>query len=298
MPQFDIALLTDSRYVHPTSTDEYVQNILQEDRLVRIAFEQRGLCVTRVDWADKSFDWSSTQCAVFRTTWDYFYRFDEFSRWLDMVSKKTQLINPVELIRWNIDKHYLADLKKNGINIPPTRFIEPGDNSTLKHIHDETGWGETVLKPAVSGGAFNTFKLNNKNLQEHENIFQKLIAKEAMMLQPFLKNVEERGEIALMVIGGTFTHAILKKAKPGDFRVQDDFGGTVHHYNASAEEIAFAEKVVSVCNPIPLYARVDVIIDNEGKPSVSELEVIEPELWFRFAPAAAEKFADIISGSM
>lgn len=298
MPQFEIALLTDSRYVHPTSTDEYVQNILLEDRLVRTAFEKRGLSVTRVDWADKNFDWSSTQCAVFRTTWDYFLRFEEFSLWLNGVSKKTRLINPVELIRWNIDKHYLNDLQKNGINIPPTRFIEPRENITLKHLHEDMGWNETVLKPTVSGGAFNTFKMNTKNLAEHENIFQRLIAKESMMLQPYLTDVETHGEIALMVIGGKFTHAILKKAKPGDFRVQDDFGGTVHHYNASPEEIVFAEKVVSVCNPIPLYARVDVILDNDGKRSVSELEVIEPELWFRFAPDAAENFGEAIAGAL
>lgn len=298
MYKYDIALLTESRYLDPHDPNDYVRNILTEDRLMRAALEKKGLRVTRVDWADPDFDWSSVRAAIFRTTWDYFLRFDEFSVWLNDVSAKTRLINPIELIRWNIDKHYLLELKNNGINIPPTRIIECGEKITLEELHNETGWKETVLKPTVSGGGKDTYRLNSKNLVAHESIFQSLISHEAMMLQPYITSIESHGEVALMVIGGKFTHAVLKKAKAGEFRVQDDFGGTVHLYNPSKEEIAFAEHVVSVCSPAPMYARVDVLLDNEGKPSVSELELIEPELWFRFHPPAADILADKIYKSL
>lgn len=294
MKQYDVTLLTESRYVDPASPDDYVQNILLEDRILRAALEKHQVRVARIDWADKTFDWSSTRIALFRTTWDYFYRFDEFSRWLNVVSSQTRLVNPIELIRWNIDKHYLSDLRRKGIAIPATRFVEPGEKVTLQDLHDEMKWEETVLKPTVSGGGRHTYKLNRGNIAAHEEIFRTLIAGEAMMLQPFLNSVETKGEVALMVIGGKYSHAVLKKAKPGDFRVQDDFGGTVHHYDPSPMEIMFAEDVVSQCDPLPIYARVDIIFDDESRPAVSELELIEPELWFRLHPAAAESLADKI----
>lgn len=97
-----------------------------------------------------------------------------------------------------------------------------------------------------------------------------------------------------MVFDGQYSHAVLKKAKQGDFRVQDDFGGTVHPYEANAEEIAFVEKVMACVSPTPVYARVDVIWNNEGDLCVSELEMVEPELWLRNHPKAADRFADAL----
>ena len=100
-----------------------------------------------------------------------------------------------------------------------------------------------------------------------------------MILQPFQYNIVEKGEISLMVMNGNFTHAILKIAKKGDFRVQDDFGGSVHDYNPTQEEIDFAENTVKACQEMPIYARVDVFTDNNNTLALAELELIEPELW-------------------
>src|SRR5690606_15807296 len=146
-----------------------------------------------------------------------------------------------------------------------------------------------------SGAARHTYRLNQKNISEHEEIFRQLIAHESMLLQEFQKPVLEKGEVAYMLFGGKFSHAVLKKAKPGDFRVQDDFGGTVHDYKPSAQEIEFAECVVTHCKLLPVYARVDVIWNNQDELCVSELELIEPELWFRKHHAAAELFAEALA---
>ncbi len=97
-----------------------------------------------------------------------------------------------------------------------------------------------------------------------------------------------------MVIGGKYTHAVMKTAKAGDYRVQDDFGGTAAPYEATEEEIALAEYVVTLCHPAPVYARVDMIWDNDNLPAVSELELIEPELWLRNCPEAAVALADAV----
>lgn len=294
MPKYDITLLTDQRYLVPVPGDSYVANILLEARILTEALEKQGFKVARTNWDNPNFDWTETRFAIFRTTWDYFDRFPEFSKWLDATEKLTQFINPVQLLRWNMDKHYLLELQAQGILIPPTEFIEVGDERSLSEIMAACGWDEFVLKPAVSGAGRHTYRVKAGEGAQHEAVFRELIAEEAMLLQAFMLNVPTKGEVAFMVIGGKFTHAVLKRAKEGDFRVQDDFGGTLHTYSASPQEIAFAEAAVKACPSLPYYARVDVIWNNEDQLCISELEMIEPELWFRRSPEAAMRLAEVL----
>ncbi|RSC93069.1 ATP-grasp domain-containing protein [Tenacibaculum singaporense] len=291
MKNYDVIILTDKRYVNPQNLDNYIQNVLDEDNYVKTALENQGLKVARLSWDDATFDWSTTKYILFRTTWDYFDRFPEFSKWLNTVSKQTTLLNSEKIIRWNIDKHYLQDLQQNGIHICESYFIEKGTQSTLKELSLKYDLKDFVLKPCISGAARHTYKINSENINEYEETFSSLITEEAMIIQPFQYNIIEKGEISLMVMNGKFTHAVLKIAKSGDFRVQDDFGGSVHNYIPTKEEIAFAENAVKACVETPIYARVDVFTDNYGKLAIAELELIEPELWFRNYPAAADELA-------
>lgn len=290
----DCIILTDSRYLHDSS-DPYKHNVYYEDNIVKKALISKGLQVTRKAWDDPLVDWSSTQSVLFRTTWDYFDRFEEFSKWLDHVSKVTVPINSNMLIRWNLDKHYLEDLDQKGIPIPKTRFIEKGEKTDLQSLHNELQCRESVLKPCISGAGRHTYRLNPSNYLDYENIFQELLEEESLMLQPFQYNIVSKGEISLMIINGKFTHAVLKKAKEGDFRVQDDFGGTVYHYQPNANEIVLAEKAVKACPEFPIYARVDMFLDNDNELAISELELIEPELWFRNNHEAANILANGIA---
>ncbi|MFA6469421.1 MAG: hypothetical protein WCW35_11025, partial [Bacteroidota bacterium] len=232
---YDITILTAEHYLNPAQPDWYVSQILQEDQLVRTALERKRLRVHRIDWTNKEFDWSNTKAVLFRAVWDYTQRYEEFQEFLQTVSKQTALINSFETIRWNLDKHYLRDLQQRGINIPKTVYIEKGTHTSLESLHKEWKFADSILKPVMSAGARHTYRLNPDNRADHEKIFQQLIAKEAMMLQPFLQSVTTHGEVTLMVIGGKYTHAVLKRAKPGDFRVQDDYGGTVHAYSPTLE---------------------------------------------------------------
>lgn len=291
---FDVIVLTCDDYLSPKERNWYTDNILREDQLIMDALSGRGLKVGRKSWSDADFDWKHTKAALIRTAWDYFHRIAEWQQFLKIVSERTTLINPIELVKWNSDKHYLGQLRDLGVHIPETHFIEQGDKTTLKELHSLHCWEETILKPCVSGSARHTYRLNISSLDEHEATFQKLISEEAMMLQPFQKSILTEGEISLMVMGGKFTHAVIKKAKEGDFRVQDDFGGSVYPYEPSKEEMRFAETAVQACSPEPLYARVDIIRDNQGALSLIELELVEPELWFRLEPSAADTLAEAI----
>jgi glutathione synthase/RimK-type ligase-like ATP-grasp enzyme len=294
MERTNVTILTDRRYIDPKEDSPYTRNILLEDQLVRSALEKKGLRVKRASWDDPGFDWSLTDFILFRSTWDYFDRFPEFFTWLERVRAKTSMLNPYEVIKWNLDKHYLEELAAAGINIPATLFIEAGDASSLASWVRQTDWKEVILKPVVSGAARHTYRFLSREAGGLEDTFRNLITEESMMIQEFQESVPLKGEVAFMVFGGKFTHSIIKKAKKGDFRVQDDFGGTVHHYGPSAGEIEFAQRVVGSCGYRPIYARVDAIWDNSGQMAVSELELIEPELWFRFCPQAADRLADAI----
>ena len=289
---YDVVILTDNRYVNPTKNDWYIDQVLLEDQLLLDALTKKGLTVCKKDWAFKNFDWTSTKYAIFRSTWDYFERFDEFFIWLENTKNKTTFINSYEIINWNIDKHYLQDLIKNKVNISPTLFIEKGESNTLSALLQKTKWKEAVIKPAISGAARHTYRINTKNYKEYENIFRELIGKECVLFQEFMMNIETKGEISLIMIGGEYTHAVKKIAKKGDFRVQDDHGGTVEQYIATESEIEFAKNCLEKCPYSPIYARVDVVYDNYNKLSLSELELIEPELWFRNKPESATLLAE------
>ena len=283
----DIVILTDQ-----TNLPHYDENGNEllgyiEDAILKDALEREDYNVLRLAWDDPEFDWSTTKSIIFRSTWDYFYRFPEFSKWLKKVSTQTRLINSKDTIHWNIDKHYLFDLKAKGLHIAESHFIEQGTSKTLRELHHQLGWQETVLKPCVSGTARHTYRLNPNNLEEHEGILKELLEKEAMMLQPFQYDIVNTGEVSMMLFGGQFTHAVIKVAKAGDFRVQDNFGGSAKPYLPSPNEIAFAEHAARCCPELPTYARVDIFNDNNGRIALSELELIEPELWFRFHPEAA-----------
>jgi len=292
MHHFDITILTDSLHLGKLQRTPHIEDILEEDRLVQSALEKRGLRVNRINWDHPDMDWSNSRYLMFRSTWDYFNRFPEFDRWLESVKYQTAMINPYPMVRWNLDKHYLVELAEKGIPIPPTRFIEQGSLQPLKELVAECGWKEIILKPVISGAARHTYRIPADKCELYEELFRRLLAKEPMMIQEFQHRVLEKGEVSFVVIGGTFTHSILKKAKKGDFRVQDDFGGKLHPHEATEEEISFAEAVVSRCRQQPLYARVDAIWDNDNRLAISELELIEPELWFQFNPDAADKLAD------
>lgn len=294
MKEFDVVLLTDSRYVNPKKIDPYIQNVLKEDRLVMDGLEKLNLRTIKKDWNDTNFNWSSTKSAIFRSTWDYFDQFSNFRNWLELVKEQCYLINPYEQINWNLDKHYLLDLQKLDLPIVESVFVSKKTQLNLETISKSKNWKDIVIKPTISGAARHTYHLKNDEIKKFQDKWLSLTNNEDFMVQEFQKNILSTGEIAVMLFGGEYSHSVLKKAKKGDFRVQDDFGGSVEIINPLLEIIELAEKTVKSLKTMPLYARVDIIFDNGSNPVISELELIEPELWFRFKEESAFKLAEIV----
>jgi glutathione synthase/RimK-type ligase-like ATP-grasp enzyme len=315
----EVLVLSDRRYVGddtPTSMPEsYVANVKLEDQLVVDALERRGWRARRVAWCDPAVEWTTVDAAILRTTWDYFDRWEAFSTWLSHVQTTCTLLNPPAVLHWNLDKHYLLDLHDAGVNVVPTRCVSRGSKATLASLVADMGWTEdVVIKPTISGAAKDTYHLTwapgqtatlrpTAPTSDIESLWQALVAHQDMLVQPFLPSVVDEGERSLIWIDGEITHAVSKHAKTGDFRVQDDHGGTVRPHPATHEEREFACDAMAKClhvfrrrdAPAPVVARVDMVRDLHGNLAVAELEMVEPELWFRMAPHAADSLAGAIT---
>jgi glutathione synthase/RimK-type ligase-like ATP-grasp enzyme len=287
----DVTVVTCKKYFHNKEGNAYINNIHLEYNLLKDALEALGLTVKRTYWNNPEYDWSQTKVAVIRTVWDYFEQFEAFNTWMVKTASVTNLINPLALQQWNSHKFYLNELQEKGIRIVPTEFVAKGTNVSLQEISVKRGWDKKVMKPAISAAAFHTYKVPEANSLEMENTFQALLQEKDMLVQPFIETITDKGEASLMVFNGTYTHAILKKAKEGDFRVQDDFGGSVHPYNPSKEEIEFALAANASCAVTPIYGRVDIVWDAAGNPMLSEMEFLDPEIWIRKAPETAHELA-------
>lgn len=295
-----VALLTEDRYESPRPDDlatPYVANIIEEDSILSAALGEQGIESQRVSWSRNDVDWSQFDAAIIRTTWDYFERFDEFRSVLEAIDAATRLLNPKPMLDWNMDKHYLADLGNAGVRVVPTAFLEVGESAaSIDALLDYRGWDRAVIKPAVSGAARHTYAVE-KGATEPSIIetVDRLLQNEAFLVQPFQDSIVEQGEKTIVVMGGKATHGILKRAKSGDFRVQDDHGGTVHDLEPSEQDLAFAARAMQAAQSLlghrALYGRVDFVTDSAGLPALMELELVEPELWIRCAPHCAGPFA-------
>lgn len=310
----EVWLLTEHQYASrsPEQKDlpPYMQHVLVEDAFVLKALELKGVKARKVDWADAQLDWGHPDALLFRTTWDYFERWPKFSRWLEAASLESTLLNDATIVRWNLNKKYLLDLESFGLRIVPTAVWEEGESVALSQVMSDHGWDDVVIKPLVSGAAMDTHRVHgNVDLltvsptdpkgRSAQELWMHLLRRQGMMAQPFLPSVAQHGEISAIWIHGQVTHAVHKRAKDGDFRVQDDHGGTVHRHDLQKDEMAFAIRTMDVCQewlqshdmPPPLYARIDMVMDLDGEWALSELEMVEPELWFRFHPEAADELA-------
>ncbi len=269
-------------------TSRNIPNLIADEKFLLAALKDQGMEAVPLIW-DASHDWSDYQYILVRNPWDYFEKIELFWNTLKIISACTRLINPLELMQWNLDKHYLLELAKSGVRIAPTYEVQSLEH--VKNLVQELGFERYVIKPFVSAGAYKTYAFGKISLPAEIDLIN--FSDESFMLQPFVEKIVTQGEASLIYFDHQFSHAILKKPKQGDFRVQEDFGGEVAQFNPSVEDFNLAQKVLELLPLKSSYARVDISWDQEG-PCLMEVELIEPELFFRFKPSSAEQFAKSI----
>ncbi len=265
------------------------------------ALTRAGAAVRVVDWDDAATEWSMFDLALLRSTWDYSMRLPEFLAWVEHASAATHLLNPPAMVRWNTDKHYLAELTRADVRTVPTSFVEPGDDAAqaMNEFLVQHAATDIVVKPAVSSGSRDSQRYGRRELGAATQHVERLLAAErSVVLQPYLDRVDADGETALIYFGGTFSHAIRKGpllrrgegATPGLFATEQ-----IAARIPGADELRMGARAVSAIPfDTPLYARVDLIRDADAAPRVLELELTEPSLFFTHAAGSVERFATLL----
>lgn len=255
-------------------------SIIENENLLLLEFLQgKGLKIQREVWDDPQVDWAAYDLAILKAPWDYFDKIEQFNQWLRQLDEAgVRLLNPTDTVRWNSDKHYLQDLAAAGMDIIPSSFLEKGQQADWQSYFDHFQAEKLIMKPAVSGGAKNTFVLKREEILSEIPKLQSLLNEEAYLLQPFISRIQEEGEWSFVFFGGRFSHCLLKTAKSGDFRVQHVHGGAVHAMEPPKDLLEVARQYVDTFAKGCLYARVDGV-RLDGTFALMELELIEPYLY-------------------
>jgi glutathione synthase/RimK-type ligase-like ATP-grasp enzyme len=267
--------------------------IAPDDEPLAAALRAQGVTVTPIPWTEiDPYALLDAPSIVLRSTWDYHRVPTMFQAWLQALEDSGRAVwNGASVARGNIDKSYLRQMESRGIAIPRTRWLDRIDNAAIRQALADEDWDRAVLKPRIAATAYGTFLVSRHVELPDEDLAP--ARSSGVLLQEFVAEIEERGEISLVYCDGAFSHAVSKHAKAGDFRVQQDFGGSVEPLVPTPELLAFADRVMTQVNGDTLYARVDVVESSRG-PLLMELELIEPELYFLHIPAAATTFAHAI----
>jgi glutathione synthase/RimK-type ligase-like ATP-grasp enzyme len=259
------------------------------------AVRATGVAVDEVCWDDESIDWSTYNHIVIRSTWDYHRRYDEFMHWVRTVSAVSTISNSVDVITWNTDKHYLAEVAEMGLPVVPTVFIEPDQDDWLNSARELLAKGDVVVKPAISAGSNDTERHSNINAAQ-THIAELLSAQRSVMLQPYMADVDVESETGLVFIDGKFSHAFAKgpllaqaKNMSGGLYAEEEIGVR----QPTAEQLLIGERAVKWLTSRfgnLLYARVDLLPTAQG-PVIIEIELTEPSLYLLLHPQAATELA-------
>ncbi len=266
-----------------------------DDRLLLDALTACGCAAEPVVWEDPHFDWAVPRVSVVRSAWDYAYRRAAFLEWARGAAGRTALWNPLPVVEWNTHKAYLADLEREGVPVVPTRMFRAGERARLVDVIREERWDAVILKAAVAQTGRYLRHVAGDRIAEGQDHLDRLLPYEDMLVQEYIPAVTTSGEISIVFIDGAFSHAVRKEPARGDFRVHHDFGGIVRGEAPTDMELAVAVAAVGAVPFSLMYARVDLVQRNDGTPCVMELELVEPELFFRCEPEAAPRLAGAIA---
>jgi glutathione synthase/RimK-type ligase-like ATP-grasp enzyme len=257
------------------------------------ACEAAGLQADIVAWDDPTVSWKRFDAVLLRSTWDYTQRLDEFLAWCERVSRVTTLLNPLDVVRWNTDKHYLGELAKRGVPVIPSHYIEPdGDAAAFPDFE------EFVVKPCVGAGSRGAKRFVRAEREAAIVHARSLLdAGKSVLVQPYLAQVDEAGETALLFFDGRFSHAIRKGPllRRGEAATRALFAPEQIMSRTPSDHERMVAKQVLAALPFErlAYARVDLLPSAEG-PQLLELELTEPSLFFATAKGAADRFAAVL----
>ena len=270
----DVALVTYSELL----------DLFPDDRPLRDALRGAGLEVGIVSWDDPEFDWATPRLTFLRSPWDYYRRPDEFLAWAEHAASRTELVNPLAVVRWNLHKSYLVGLAERGLPVVPTTLLRRGTVVSYRELVAGRGWSRAIVKPAISADSWETHAVAAGDATTGQSLLDRLLPEHDLLVQPFLESVETYGERCLVFLDGAFSHAVRKNALTRGGRWTDLPEGVP--VEAAGDEIELAQRIVAAAGLEGcLYARVDLTRDDQGAPLLLELEATEPTLFLEDSPS-------------
>lgn len=275
-------------------TSQLYPALYEDDLLLVKALDAIEIASRPAIWSDPGVDWTDFDALVIRTPWDYFERLPEFRAWLDArIASGVLMMNSAAILDWNFDKRYLRDLEKAGVGVIPSIVVAKGERPDVAALARARGWNEIVVKPTISGSAYQTHRFRLEDVARYHDDIARILADRSMLIQPFLPEILTEGELSLLFFDGEFSHAIRKRPKKGDYRVQFNHGGTSETVEARDEWVRGARACIAVAPDLPVYARVDGVVVN-GRFMLMELEIFEPLMFLSWHPGAPARFARAI----
>jgi glutathione synthase/RimK-type ligase-like ATP-grasp enzyme len=260
-----------------------------DEELLLSSLRQAGMHSELLAWDDPQGNPGEFDLCVLRSCWNYYENPEAFLSWIVAAETSSRLANPPNIIRWNLHKRYLQKLQDAGVPIIPTEWFNHGETVDLFATMRARSWDDIVVKPAVSASSFRTKRFRIDQVREGQVFLEALLRERDAMVQRYVPTSESRGERALVWIDRELTHAVTKSPR---------FAGGVEQVSdalpVSDQDMAIANQALSCVDGELLYARVDVVNDNDGKLLVSELELMEPSLFLLQCPAALERFVNAI----
>ncbi len=253
-------------------------NLIDTEQRVVDKLRTSGISVSPVVWDDQSVEWENFSLVIIRTAWDYHLKIDQFLVWLEMLeSYNINILNSPDIIRWNHHKFYLRDLESKGIDIVESSFVRKNELS-VEDILDQTTDRELIVKPAISATAYGLTRIDPRSPDIQSLMkLEKLSRHNDVIIQDYRSEIAN-GEWSLMFFDNEYSHAVIKKPKNGDFRVQNNFGGISEMAEPGGKVLDQVREILIKIDLDLLYARVDGLVV-KGKFILMELELIEPELF-------------------
>jgi glutathione synthase/RimK-type ligase-like ATP-grasp enzyme len=280
----EIALLTAANLVSDAPdrrADAHLFDIQLD--ILRRGFAPHGLTLTPVRWIDPH-DWTRFGAVLVNSAWDYQDRHEDFLATLDRIAGLgVPVFNDPATVRWNIRKTYLREFEARGVPVIPTLWPETPTRDDIVAAMSAFGAADVVLKRQVGGGARAQVRYSRDNLPAPGPVMDR-----PGMIQPFIASIATEGEYSFLFVDGEFSHALVKRARQGDYRIQEAYGGTSQAIDPSPRDLASAQAVLTALDAPPLYARVDMVRGQAGELLLMELEVIEPFLFPKDGPHIGE----------
>lgn len=280
-------------------THDGLPTLTADDRAALAPLEALGVSVVPRVWGGDVADLAALDGVVLRSCWDAHRRAAEFVAWVERLGATgVRVFNPPGWVAWNLDKRYLLELARAGARIPATRLLERGATGDVDpHELLALGGGRVVVKPAISLDGEDTSLHDGADLPALRDAVERLVATRDVLVQAFVPEVQTRGETSLVFLDGRYSHSVLKRPGAGEFRVQEEHGGTRVRVEPGAEARREAERLVADLPATPLYARVDGVEAADGFV-LMELEVIDPQLFLPLDVAAPRRFAEAVVGRL